>query len=112
MPMESDADWVRAIRTDAVPEGSIAAVEIDGHPVAIYHLEGGEFCATDNLCTHGAALLSDGYLDGDIVECPLHGGCFEVRSGKGLGDPIKTDLPTYPVRIEGPYVLVHWRRPA
>jgi Rieske Fe-S protein len=42
-----------------------------------------------------------GWLDGDVIECPLHGGRFEVKTGKGLGAPITCDLKTFPVRIEG-----------
>jgi hypothetical protein len=38
-----------------------------------------EVFATDNLCTHAQACLTDGTLSGDIVECPLHGGAAENR---------------------------------
>jgi naphthalene 1,2-dioxygenase system ferredoxin subunit len=110
-----DADggrWVRVMAAADIPEGSVVAAEIAGHPIAVYHLEGGEFCATDGLCTHGAACLSDGFLDGDVIECPLHGGCFEVRTGKGLGEPIEHDLPTYPVRVKDEDIWVQWRAAA
>lgn len=103
-----DSVWVCAIKVDELPEGHVMSVDIGGHPVAIYHLEGGTFWATDDLCTHGAASLSDGFLDGDVIECPLHGGCFEVRTGKGLGEPIERDIATYPVRVEGGEVLIAW----
>ena len=66
--------------------------------LALYDV-GGEVFATDNLCTHAQAFLTDGTLAGDIVECPLHGGRFSVRSGAGLGPPIPCDLKTYPVRV-------------
>ena len=57
--------------------------------------------ATDNVCTHAFALLSDGWLDGEYVECPLHGGRFEVATGKAMGDPVVCDLRTFPVRVSG-----------
>jgi naphthalene 1,2-dioxygenase system ferredoxin subunit len=60
---------------------------------------GGEVFATDNLCTHAQACLTDGTLAGEIVECPLHGGRFEVKSGRGLGPPVPCDLKTYPARV-------------
>ena len=44
-------------------------------------------------------LLTDGTLQGDVVECPLHGGRFCVRTGAGLGPPIPCDLRTYEVRV-------------
>jgi nitrite reductase/ring-hydroxylating ferredoxin subunit len=55
--------------------------------------------ATDSTCTHAQALLTDGTLQGEIVECPLHGGRFSVRTGEGKGPPIPCDLRTYPVRV-------------
>jgi naphthalene 1,2-dioxygenase system ferredoxin subunit len=74
------------------------AVSFGDYQIALYDVAGDVF-ATDNLCTHAQALLSDGTLTGDIVECPLHGGRFEVRTGKGLGPPIPEDLKTYPARV-------------
>ena len=74
------------------------AVKFGGHDLALYEVSGAVY-ATDNLCTHAQAYLTDGTLEGDIVECPLHGGRFSVRSGAGLGPPIPCDLKTYPVRV-------------
>jgi nitrite reductase/ring-hydroxylating ferredoxin subunit len=101
--------WIAIMRADDVPEGGVVAVEVGERVIAIYHLEGGEFFATDAFCTHGAALLSDGIVDGDIIECPLHGGCFEIRSGKGLGDPITEDLRTFGVRIVDEQIEINCR---
>ncbi len=50
--------------------------------------------------TH-SALLHEGYLDGHVIECPLHGGCFDIRNGEGLGAPIIHDLKTYETRVVG-----------
>jgi nitrite reductase/ring-hydroxylating ferredoxin subunit len=74
------------------------AVKFGGYDLALYEVSG-EIYATDNLCTHAQAYLTDGTLEGEIVECPLHGGRFSVRSGAGLGPPIPCDLKTYPVRV-------------
>jgi nitrite reductase/ring-hydroxylating ferredoxin subunit len=62
---------------------------------------GGEFYAADNICTRAQALLSEGWLEGDVIECPLHGGRCEVKTGKGLGAPITCDVKTYLVRVQG-----------
>jgi len=58
------------------------------------------------VCTHAFALLTEGFLDGEVIECPLHAGRFDVRTGKGLCAPIETDLATYQVRVDGADVLV------
>ena len=63
--------------------------------------------ATDNLCTHGAARMSDGFLEGREIECPLHQGRFDVCTGKAMCAPLTQDLRVYPVRIENKRVLVN-----
>lgn len=73
--------------------------------IAVYNIDG-EIYATDNLCTHAFAFLTDGWLDGDVIECPLHGGRFEVKTGKGLGPPIPCDVKTFLVRIVGDDIQV------
>ena len=51
-------------------------------------------------------MLTDGWLDGHIIECPLHGGQFDIRTGKGWARRSTSDLKTYPVRVEGAEVLI------
>ena len=80
-------------------------VEVGGLSIALYNV-GGQLYATDNVCTHAFAMLTDGYLDSDIVECPLHGGCFNVQTGEGQGEPITENLKTYPVRVVGDIIEV------
>jgi naphthalene 1,2-dioxygenase system ferredoxin subunit len=63
--------------------------------------------ATDNLCTHGAARLSDGFLEGREIECPFHQGRFDVCTGKALCAPLTENIRVYPVRIENKRVFVN-----
>lgn len=99
-------DWVRAVTLADIPEGQAMAVELSGKRIAIFHVEGGEVYATDDGCTHGAAALSEGFLDGCSIECPLHAGCFDVRTGEGLCDPIEEPVQTYSVLIKEGDVFV------
>jgi nitrite reductase/ring-hydroxylating ferredoxin subunit len=93
--------WTRVAALSELPSGNMVCVEPAGEPIAIYHLDDGSFCATDAICSHQFALLTDGVLEGDMVECPLHAAQFDVRTGKALCEPAETDLRTYEVRIEG-----------
>jgi naphthalene 1,2-dioxygenase system ferredoxin subunit len=93
-----DAGWVRAAARSDLAEGEVIGVEIAGRSIALYDADGNLF-ATDNICTHAYACLSDGWLDGDVIECPLHAARFDIRSGKVLDPPATEDLKTYPVRI-------------
>ena len=101
----SEGSWVRVAAASELREGEVTAVQVGDENIALYRLDDGIY-ATDNICTHEYACLSDGWLEGGIIECPLHAGQFDVRTGKGLGPPIDVDLRTYPVRVEGDDVLV------
>ena len=93
-----DAGWVRAAARSDLAEGEVIGVEVAGRSIALYDADGNLF-ATDNICTHAYACLSDGWLDGEVIECPLHAARFDIRSGKVLDPPATEDLKTYPVRI-------------
>ena len=80
-------------------------VDVGGKSIALYQIDG-EVYATDNICTHGNARLCDGFLEGHEIECPLHQGKFDIRTGKALCAPLIDDIKTYPVRIEGNRVFV------
>lgn len=98
-------NWIDAIARDAVPEGDVVGAIVAGKDIAFYEVEG-EVFATDNLCTHGAARLSDGFLEGNEIECPLHQGRFDVCTGKALCAPLTEDIKTYPVKIENMRVML------
>ena len=91
-------NWVTVASRSALSEGDITGVAVGETQIALYNL-GGEIYATDNICSHAFALLSDGWLDGEVIECPLHAARFDIRSGKVLDPPATEDLKTYPVRI-------------
>jgi nitrite reductase/ring-hydroxylating ferredoxin subunit len=94
-------------RCDDFEENSVSQVTVGETRIALYRIAGDEFYATNDVCTHGQALLSEGWLTDDCaIECPLHGGCFDIRTGKGLGPPIEEDIRTYPVKVEGDAVFV------
>jgi naphthalene 1,2-dioxygenase ferredoxin component len=76
----------------------VIGVEVAGRQIALYDCDGTIY-ATDNICTHAYARLSDGWLDGTAIECPLHAARFDVRTGKVLAPPATEDLKTYPVRV-------------
>ncbi|MDX3905783.1 MAG: non-heme iron oxygenase ferredoxin subunit [Pigmentiphaga sp.] len=93
------AEWIDVAAADEVPEDDVIGVQAAGKDVALYSVEG-DFYATDNICTHGHARLCDGFLEGHEIECPLHQGKFDVRSGKALCAPLTEDIKTYPVKVE------------
>ncbi len=97
--------WVKAADAADFADGDVRGVEIGGKDLAIYRVDEA-FYATGNICTHAFALLSDGFLDDCTIECPIHAGRFDIRTGKALGRPVTRDIETYPVKIEDGAVLV------
>lgn len=86
--------------------GIVSAVLPDGRRVAIYLVDG-EAYATDDRCTHGNSSLSEeGCLDGHIVECGMHLGTFDVRTGEAVGPPCTKALRTYAVVIRDGQVML------
>lgn len=100
------ADWVRVAATGDIKEGACLGVRAGHREIAVYHLPGGEFHATSNICTHEYAVLSEGWLENGCIECPLHAAQFDVRTGKVLSSPADEDLAVYPVKIENDGIFV------
>jgi nitrite reductase/ring-hydroxylating ferredoxin subunit len=103
--MAGNGNWVTAAKLAAVKPGEVVGVTLGEREIALYNIDGAIY-ATDNLCTHAFAFLSQGWLDGDCIECPLHGGRFEVKTGKGQGPPVNDDLKTYKVQTKGEDIQV------
>lgn len=98
--------WVRVAAAADVPEGGVIAVRVGEREIALYHLPGGEYRATDNICSHEYAQLSDGWLENGEIECPLHAARFDIRSGKALCAPAEKDLDVFAVKAEGGDLLL------
>lgn len=93
-------EFVRVAATSDIPPGEMQIVEIDGEEIAIANV-GGEFFAFQNECTHRGGPLGEGILMDAVVECPFHGGKFNVKSGEVVEAPPSEPIPTYAVRVEG-----------
>ena len=98
-PEDREAGWQVIMPAADLEAGWVTRVSVGGREVAVYDTPEGLF-ASSAYCTHGGADLGDGYFDRCTIECPLHQGCFDVRSGKATGSPATRDLRTYPVRIK------------
>jgi nitrite reductase/ring-hydroxylating ferredoxin subunit len=80
-------------------------------PIAVYHLEDGLY-ATEDLCTHGAARLSDGFVENGQIFCPLHDGSFDIRTGKPAQLPCAAPVKTYALVVEGDDVFLKLEAPS
>lgn len=105
MADETTDRWHRVAKMGEVAEDEPKAVRVGDHVVALYNVDGTYF-ATHDICTHEFASLSEGYVEGDVVECPLHAGRFHIPTGKALVAPVSEDLRTYPVKVVGDDIYI------
>ena len=97
--------WHPAADANAVGENQVLGVKVAGIPIALYRLDG-EVYATHDICTHEEALLSEGYVDGGCIECPLHQARFNIKTGAVDSAPATEPVKTYPAKVEGGRIFV------
>lgn len=96
---------IELCKTSDIAPGEISKIETDDLVLAVYNVEG-NFFVTDDACTHGPAFLSEGELDGHIIECDFHQGAFDIRTGEVAAPPCLLPIKTYSVIVEGDTVYI------
>ena len=66
----------------------------------------GELFAVADRCTHAAWCLADSALHGTEIECSLHGGRFDLRTGGATARPATKPLRVFPLRTRGDRVEI------
>ncbi len=97
--------WTKIATTGQLQDDEVMPLTLGGAQLALYRSEG-EYCVTDNVCTHQYALLSDGYLEDGCIECPLHQARFDIRTGQAMCAPATQGIRVYPVKIVDSDVMV------
>ncbi|MEU6576517.1 bifunctional 3-phenylpropionate/cinnamic acid dioxygenase ferredoxin subunit [Streptomyces sp. NPDC046805] len=92
-------------RLEDLPKGGSVRVETTP-PIAVFHTDDGELYAIDDTCTHQDASLSEGWLEGCLVECPLHAASFDLRTGEPTCLPARRPVTTYRVTVEDGFIHV------
>jgi 3-phenylpropionate/trans-cinnamate dioxygenase ferredoxin subunit len=91
--------FTRVIDAEDVQEGHPVLVVVGDIEVALFRV-GNEYFALDDLCSHAEASLSEGDQYGHIIECPRHGGRFDIRTGKAKHFPAFSPVSAFPVKVE------------
>jgi nitrite reductase/ring-hydroxylating ferredoxin subunit len=95
--MRAQEKWHDVGEAGDFPDEGCWPVEVEGRRVAVFRL-GEELFALHDECTHGAARLSEGFVVDGCVECPLHQGLFDLRTGEPRSAPAEHPVQTYRVR--------------
>ncbi len=90
--------------SDVAP-GAALKIERGDLALAVFNVQG-EFFVTDDACTHGPGSLSEGYIEGDVVECNFHNGQFNIRTGEVVAPPCMVPVKTYPAVVEDGKVFI------
>jgi nitrite reductase/ring-hydroxylating ferredoxin subunit len=97
--------WKHVCAAAKLPEGEPLGFKLGDQRVALYKIDD-EIFATDDVCSHAFALLSTGFLEGHVVECPLHGAMFDVRDGRCRSGTYK-DIRAFSAEIRDGEVYVY-----
>ncbi len=96
----------RVCALSELEQDSAVRVEVDGVAIAVVLDSAGEVHAIGDTCTHGDISLSEGFVDGDTLECWAHGSAFSLTTGKPLNLPAYEPVPVFAVTIDGDDVLI------
>jgi 3-phenylpropionate/trans-cinnamate dioxygenase ferredoxin component len=92
-------ELIELTTVDQVPLGAVKRFEVNDLAVAVVHTEEGIF-AIEDRCSHADVALSEGELDGCLLECWLHGSAFDVRTGEPQSLPALTPVATFAVTAD------------
>ena len=101
----AESGFVKVAEVGEISPGDMKVVEVGEDQILLVNVEG-NIHACDDICSHAYASLSEGDLNGDEVECPLHGSAFNVVTGEALTPPAEDSIRIFEVRIDGQDVFV------
>ena len=100
------ANWVESCAAEDIDAEDVTRFDHGGRTFAIYRSPDDEYFATDGICTHEKAMLADGLVMDDIIECPKHNGRFDYTNGKAMGAPACVNLKTYATKVENGMLFI------
>lgn len=96
--MATERPWRDVIAVEDLEKGWVTRVQAGSRTIAVYDTPSGVYASLP-LCNHGGADLCDGYFDRHVVECPLHQGAFDVRTGEPVAAPATRPMRTFETRV-------------
>ena len=101
----AESGYVKVAEVGELSPGDMKTVEVGEEQILLVNI-GGNIHACDDICSHAYASLSEGDLNGEEVECPVHGSTFNVTTGEVLTPPADDNVRVFEVRIDGQDILV------
>ncbi|HJP92417.1 MAG TPA: Rieske 2Fe-2S domain-containing protein [Pyrinomonadaceae bacterium] len=95
---EMPKEFVPVLPDAELREGEMKRADAGGVPVLLVRREGA-VCALAHTCSHLGGPLSQGKLEGDVVQCPWHGSRFNVKDGSVVDGPATFPQPCFEARV-------------
>lgn len=92
--------FINACKRDELRPGQMRRVMTPQGAVLLANVDG-DYCAVDDLCSHEEVSLYLGCMRGHTIECSLHSGTFDLRTGEALKEPAEKNLRTFKTRLVG-----------
>ena len=102
----SEDNWIEVAEGDSVDMDDLIRFDHANKTFCIYRIEDGYY-ATDGISSHEAVHLEDGLVMDDEIECPMHQGIFNIKTGKAISPPACVDLKTYPVKVDNGKIFIN-----
>ena len=102
----TEGNWIEVAKADSIEMEDLMRFDHANKTYCIYRIEDGYF-ATDGICTHEAVHLEDGLVMDDEIECPMHQGIFNIKTGEAISPPACDNLKTYSVKIENELIYIN-----
>ena len=99
------SERIALCKTEDVAAGTALKVEAGGLTLAVFNLNGHYF-AMDDSCSHGPGSLSEGYVEGDEIECDFHNGRFNIKTGEVAAPPCMVPQKVYAVTVADGQVFI------
>jgi len=104
--VSAPSGFLTGLEAASFTPGTVRVVDVDGRSLCVGLTADGKWGAIDNVCTHDGGVLGEGELDESAVECPRHGGRFDLFTGRVLSLPPVRPVDAYQVRVEDGTVVV------
>ena len=91
--------YKRVFELDDLAVGTATGVEVDGEPICLVRVDEQSVKAIHNICSHEEYELSEGWVEGNSIECALHGSTFNLDSGNPETLPAVKPVPIYACRV-------------
>lgn len=102
---QNSSHWHQACSIHELDEEEPLSLMIGSTAVAIYQI-GSTYYARENICPHAYAVLTDGFYDEGIIECPIHQASFDIISGDCISGPAQRGLKKYELKKEGDNLMI------